>query len=217
MNFRELTQLPNLLSFVRIPLGIAVLPLLANDRMESAWLAVGLIVLAGISDGLDGYAARRLNKITELGIAFDPICDKIFAFVLVLGLILYRGFPIWLAGAVVARDLIILAGGLYLSRTVRSSLPSNLPGKYAFAALTVLIGSYVVRFIFGVTLLNWIVAVLLAVSLVSYSRVFFHILKQGQLPEIKYGTWGRWGRLVLICLFAVVYLYRLYTDILVKL
>ncbi len=214
MTLRDLTQLPNLLSLVRIPLGIATLPLLADENVSSTWLAVGLIVMAGLSDGLDGYLARRLNRVTELGIALDPICDKIFAFVLVAGLILYREFPLWLAAVVVARDLIIVGGGLYLSRSVRISLPSNLPGKYAFAALAVLLGSAVARFAFGVTLLTWIVVVLLAASLVSYSLVFAHVIKHKRPPEIRYGNVGRWVRLGLTCLFAAGYLYRLYTDVL---
>ena len=116
MDYRNLGRLPNLLSLSRVVLAPVIWYFLRLDTPGATATAAGLVILAGVTDGLDGYLARKMGGVTRLGIALDPIADKLFALLLVMGLILYRGFPIWLAAAVVARDAIILIGGLLLTR-----------------------------------------------------------------------------------------------------
>lgn len=100
-------NIPNLISLARILL----VPLLAIFLLEEKYhYALLVFIVAGISDGLDGFLARLLNQQTRLGAILDPIADKallVTAFVIlaVLGVI-----PAWLTVLVVSRDLIIIVG-----------------------------------------------------------------------------------------------------------
>jgi phosphatidylglycerophosphate synthase len=107
----------------------------------------------------------------------DPVADKIFAGLLVILLIYFREFPIWLAVMVLGRDLLIMiAGGLALKKR-DISVPSNLTGKYAFAFLSALLCSYVIKFEFGISVLTYITVGLLVLSIINYSMVYFRIVR----------------------------------------
>lgn len=182
VKFRELWQPANLMSLARIPLAFLVLHFLSQDGSTAMLIAVLLLIVAGITDALDGFLARRSGNVTALGIALDPLADKIFAGVVCVGLILYRDFPLWLAAAVIGRDLLILGFSQLLVRDREISLPSNLIGKWAFAWLATLLGAHVIRFEFSIALVTPLVAVLLLASAISYGRVFM-IVRSGRTPK----------------------------------
>lgn len=173
---KQLLEIPNLISLSRIFLVPFIGYYLAQNDNESTLVAFILILVAAFTDGLDGYLARKMNKISRLGVALDPVADKIFAGLLVVLLIYYRDFPIWLAAVVMGRDLLILiAGGLALKgRDI--SVPSNLTGKYAFATLAALLCCYIIRFELGITVLTYLTVGLLTLSIINYSLVYFRIL-----------------------------------------
>jgi len=214
MKLSELRQLPNLVSLSRI----ALIPLLgyylASDAPHAVAVCVGLISLAGITDGLDGILARRLGQITPLGIALDPIADKIFAGALVILLVIFRQFPIWLASVIVGRDLIILLAGLILLKDKEVVIPSNLTGKYTFAALVVLLLSYVMRFDFGIAVMTWIALVLIAVSVCGYARVFQRVRSGRPAPVFADKPVYRWLRIVVTVFISMAWLLRFATDVL---
>ena len=212
VNFRELLFLPNLLSLLRVGVALAVCYLLWLGGTVEAVVAIGLLVVAGVTDGLDGYLARRRNQVTKLGIALDPLCDKVFAVILIAGLIAFRSFPVWLAVMIVGRDLLILLGGLILSRGWNVSLSSNLTGKYTFAAIVVLLGSYIIRFDFGIRLLTPIVIVFLAASTVSYLGVFWSIQRNRVLEPFNDRTLFRVVRIIITVGISAVFLIKLYLD-----
>jgi len=214
VNPGELLQLPNLLSLSRVPLALAAGYFLWRDDGVSTLIAAVILTVAGITDGLDGYLARRRGQITRLGIALDPIADKIFAIILVVCLILFRGFPVWLAAVVVGRDLLIMLGGLFLIDKRDVTLPSNLTGKHAFAWLIVLLASYLTRFEFGIDLMTPLVVVLLIASTFAYARVFYYVRKGRPAPVFKDCPWTKITRVILVWLVSIVYLVRFYLDVL---
>src|SRR5262245_34801020 len=102
----SLVNVPNLLSFVRIPLAVAVFACI--DRQ--AWLtALVLFVLACITDWLDGWWARKYGPLTPVGRNLDPLADKI----LVCGAFIYlvrvdgAGIDPWMVTVVVVRELLV--------------------------------------------------------------------------------------------------------------
>ncbi len=101
--------IPNLISIIRL----ALVPYLVWTLLEErALLAFVLFVVVGVSDGVDGFIARRYNQHTELGAYLDPLADKalLMSMFVVLG---YLGhIPLWLVIAVLTRDVLILAGVL---------------------------------------------------------------------------------------------------------
>jgi cardiolipin synthase len=103
----SLRWLPNAISLFRIALIAPILVLIVDGRFE---LALILFFVAGFSDGVDGYLAKRFNWHTRLGALLDPIADKL----LVAGtfvILVYTGHvPLWLAAIVILRDVIIIGG-----------------------------------------------------------------------------------------------------------
>lgn len=121
----KVSQLPNLITVSRIALA-PVLILLLKDQQYAAALAVFLV--AGASDALDGWIAKRFKLVTRLGSILDPLADKILLVSSYVMLTVLDQLPFWLTLSVVFRDLLIVSG--YLAYTsmvgpVKMS-PSNL-------------------------------------------------------------------------------------------
>jgi cardiolipin synthase len=87
--------------------------LIATDRVHAAFW---LLVVAGMSDLLDGYIAKNFNARTELGAYLDPIADKTLLDGIYLALALAGWLPLWLALLVVARDVLIVLGVVLIQR-----------------------------------------------------------------------------------------------------
>jgi len=102
-----LHYVPNSLTFLRLllvfPLGALIL------RGEYSW-ALGVGLMAGLSDILDGYFARRLGALSRFGAALDPVADKILVTVTFVCLAIVELVPWYLAIAVITRDLVIVVG-----------------------------------------------------------------------------------------------------------
>ena len=100
-------HIPNLISILRILLVVPTA--LALWRHEYV-LALVLMSIAGISDAVDGWLARRFNWMSDLGRALDPIADKLLVSVMIVVFLLQSLLPLWVAAIVVTRDAIILLG-----------------------------------------------------------------------------------------------------------
>ena len=109
----KLNQIPNVISVIRILLVAPVVYYLVNQQYEMAWW---LFVIAGISDGVDGFLARHFHWQTELGATLDPIGDKLLMVFSYLTLGWMAQLPAWLVALVIARDVIIVVGTLIYRR-----------------------------------------------------------------------------------------------------
>jgi cardiolipin synthase len=107
MQFFRLANLPNAICFVRILLVVPIMLFLVRGQYESALL---LIVIAGLSDGLDGFLARRFGWTSRFGGLLDPLADKLL-FVAVFAALCWNGLvPLWLFAVVIGRDIVIVSG-----------------------------------------------------------------------------------------------------------
>ena len=101
------------------------------------WCAVGVFVIAAVSDGLDGWIARRFNQRSALGVVLDPIADKGLLLTAIITLSLYPwtvGLPLWFPVLVIARDIVILVGcGLLKFFTGHIEVRPSMLGKVATA------------------------------------------------------------------------------------
>ncbi len=112
----SLSWLPNAISIMRIALILPILILFVND--EFGW-ALGLFVVAGLSDGVDGYLAKNYGWQTRLGGFLDPAGDKLLV-AWSFGTLAYLGhIPVWLAVIVILRDVVIVAGSFMYHYLVR--------------------------------------------------------------------------------------------------
>lgn len=177
MPISELLLIPNLISLSRVALTPLLGYLLWRNDPQSTAICLLLLVVAGITDALDGYYARKLNLRSELGLILDPLADKIFAAVLVVELILFRDFPVWLATAIIGRDVLFAIAGAVLIGKRKVPLASNLTGKYAFFSVVVLIGFSVLSFETGVRIVAGFTLVLLLLSMIFYFRSMLQILR----------------------------------------
>lgn len=112
-----LRHLPNLISALRI---VLVAPLLATILLERYELALAIAVVAGVSDGVDGFLARHYHWQSRLGSILDPVADKL----MLVGCMLVLGWlheaPRWLVLLVVGRDAVIACGALAWHRVLRN-------------------------------------------------------------------------------------------------
>src|ERR1700692_34788 len=114
MSSRIIT-LPNLLTIIRMALIPVFVSLLFYQRFL---LALGVVVIAGITDGLDGRLARRFHQQSPLGRILDPIADKMMLVTSFVVLSMRSVFPqplpahlpvpFWVTVAVISRDVFIL-------------------------------------------------------------------------------------------------------------
>ncbi len=174
----------NVLSLARILLLVPISLLLLQNDPSKHWFLLALIIVAAMTDIIDGILARRLNQVTEFGKVIDPLADKTGIAVVAFILLLQHKIPLWFFIAVFLRDALILLGGLYLQRKKSTTLPSNTTGKWAVAVMTV----YLILSFLNIENLNEITTILLVLStllLVSsfafYLRRFFAVLEVKKL------------------------------------
>lgn len=113
-----LHHLPNLITLSRI---VAIVPICWLLWQDDYVLAFVCLVLAGLSDGLDGFLARRYGWFTRLGAMLDPLADKLFIVSLMVLFALKGDLPMWLMWLVIGRDVLIVSGAL-LYRLVTGAL-----------------------------------------------------------------------------------------------
>ena len=102
-------HLPNALTVLRMVLVVPLAWMIRETRYDEA---VVVAAVAGLTDALDGFLAKRLGWQSWLGGVLDPIADKLLLIAAFLWLAFAGDVPAWLAALVVARDLVIVAGAI---------------------------------------------------------------------------------------------------------
>jgi cardiolipin synthase len=123
---------PNALSLARL-LGVPLflwLILIGQD-----WWALGVLVLAGTTDWLDGKLARMLDQTSRLGTVLDPMADRLYIFATLVGLTIRGVVPVWLAAVLVLREVLLALTIPVLSRHGYGFLQVSFAGKAATANL----------------------------------------------------------------------------------
>ncbi len=117
----------NAISVSRILVSIPIVYLHYNNGQQITPLITALVLYGILSDYLDGYVARRRDEISEWGKILDPIADKFCAFLLFFYAVYIQIIPLWFFILEIARDVIIMAGSLYIQQ---------LRGKVAMAVMS---------------------------------------------------------------------------------
>ena len=99
--------LPNRISVLRILLIPVIIVLITFQKDGYLFAASILFIIAGITDGLDGWLARRLSMTTKLGLYLDPIADKLLVSSVLITLSYYRLVPLWVTILLVCREFLI--------------------------------------------------------------------------------------------------------------
>lgn len=111
MTLLKIQGVPNLITWARLAAVPVLVWLMLVDRMaETFWL----FVVAGVSDAVDGYLAKRFNAESVFGSYLDPFTDKIMLISVYLLLARAEALPIWLVVLIIVRDAALLAGSFML-------------------------------------------------------------------------------------------------------
>jgi cardiolipin synthase len=164
--------IPNLITILRLLL----VPLVVLMINEAQWAAAfALFALAGISDAVDGFIARRFDMRTEFGAYIDPLADKALLVSIYITLSVVGVLPSWIAIVVVSRDLMILAA-ILVSRLMERPMEIrplyvsklNTAAQIAFAGLVLAAMAFGSDSGWVLWFGMWLVAALTVISGVSY-------------------------------------------------
>jgi CDP-diacylglycerol--glycerol-3-phosphate 3-phosphatidyltransferase len=178
------TTIPNLLSISRLFLLPPILLLLQSRQPIPA---LGLMLISWLTDALDGYFARKLNQVTNLGRILDHLVDKIWVGAVLVMLAATRGLPRYIAAAVIGRDLLIAAGSLVIMNRRRHIVQSNIIGKATGTSFAILMLLYMIDNGFPwlkvpkVAAL-WTVTGLIGVSFVNYVVFYIRFMRGRKAP-----------------------------------
>jgi cardiolipin synthase len=128
----QLRTVPNLLSLLRLLLVPVFLVLIVTGH--PIW-AFTVLVVASITDYLDGYFARKLGQVTRLGALLDPAADRLYIFATLIGLAVTGSIPSWLPVVVIARDVVLAFTIPVLASRNYGPLPVHFFGKAGTFAL----------------------------------------------------------------------------------
>lgn len=159
----------NILSILRGAMGFPIALLLSREQMVFATI---LIILAIISDTLDGMIARRTNQVTNLGKALDPIADKMCILTVLLFLIIEGKIPIQFLLFIGIRDLAIAIMSVYLMNVKDMVVGAVFTGKVSIIFIT----ATILTFIYNLTAyqqpLLYATYVALVISFLQYFIIF---------------------------------------------
>lgn len=128
----QVWTIPNVLSMLRLLLVPVFLILVVRGAYVAALI---VLVVASLSDLLDGYLARRFDQVTRLGQLLDPAADRLYIFAALVGLAANGLVPWWIVFVIVARDVMLLVLGVVLANHGYGPLPVHQLGKAATFAL----------------------------------------------------------------------------------
>ncbi|MCB1521472.1 MAG: CDP-alcohol phosphatidyltransferase family protein [Hyphomicrobiaceae bacterium] len=169
-------SIPNLITLGRVILVPIVFWLLLTGEMKAAFI---FFVVAGISDGVDGYLAKRFGWTTELGAYLDPLADKLLLVCIYIALGVAGELPSWLVIAVVTRDVLIVMG-VVLAWVLGNPVvihpllvsKTNTVAQIVLAALVMADDGFDLGLDGVRDVLIWITAALIIASLAAYLRAW---------------------------------------------
>ena len=174
----NLSQVPNVITVLRVLLVLPVVLALLNEQYGVALILFGV---AGASDGLDGYIAKRYDCTSRFGSILDPLADKLLLVSTYLSLAWLELLPWWLVSVVLVRDLLIVVGGFAYHRLIGEydMSPSYISKLNTVAQI--LLGFVVVLSVSLLPLSEWVID----------SMIYF-VLVTTLLSGVDYvWTWGR--------------------------
>ncbi len=165
-------NIPNLLTLARILLVPVVVWAIAQGQMS---IALAAFVVAGITDAVDGYIAKRFDQQTELGAYLDPLADKTLIVSIYVSLAIFGFIPPWVAILVVSRDIMIV-GAVVLSTLIERPLTiqplmvskANTVAQIVFAALVLASKGLKIDLDWAIFIAMWSVAALTLASAAAY-------------------------------------------------
>ena len=163
--------IPNLLTIIRIAL---VYPILNNIYLGNFEISIIYFIVASVTDGLDGFIARKMNWQTELGTLLDPVADKILLSGSIFILWLNQYIPFYIFVIFFSRDVAILIGAAIRMTVIESDTPTpNFLGKLTTTLQIIYIAiiflKEIIELDFGLFSLDVFIILVTILSLIVYA------------------------------------------------
>lgn len=129
----------NILSLLRIFLVIPIVFLLLSDRLVDMYYAIIVMIVAALTDSLDGMLARKFQNVTEFGKIIDPLADKVAITIVMFVVVQQEKIPLWFFLAAAVRDVLIFLGGVYVKQLKGIVLESNVVGKWTVTIIAIFV------------------------------------------------------------------------------
>ena len=176
-------NLPNKITLLRVILIPAFLVVYLVDPLPdilNMWLALVLFVTAAITDAVDGYLARKLGLVTNIGKLMDPLADKLLVCGALVALVYTGAVPVWAVIIIISREFYI-SGLRQLALEQKVVLAATASGKVKVAAQLTLIIYILVPPPFTILVIPQIITALVVIAtLVSvYSAVDYTLKNMG--------------------------------------
>jgi len=116
------------LTIARVLLVAPVVVFTLKRTDASSWIAFSAFAVAALTDGFDGFLARRMQLVSPAGQLWDPLADKFLVLVSMLALVVVGRFPAWAAAVILVREAAVTALRLAAERR-RRGFPASRAGK----------------------------------------------------------------------------------------
>lgn len=181
--------LANQISLARLGTVPIVIWLITQYDGTAEWpriAALTVFLLSAVSDGIDGYVARRFNQQSRLGMVLDPLADKLLINITFVFLVVNSGLatpvPAWIPVVILSRDATIVLGAYLINEyytpvKARPDILGKVTTWFQMAAITAVLMQLNERFVMGLLYTT------VAVTLLSFADYFYAGLKQSDIDE----------------------------------
>ena len=168
-------NIPNLITLGRILLVPVIVWAITSGQMAIAFV---LFFIAGLSDAVDGFLAKRFNMQSEIGALLDPLADKCLLVSIYVALGITADIPRWLVILVVSRDIIIV-GAVIVSWLLDRPIPMKplMVSKLNTVAQVVYAGLVLMALGFGFVIWPFDIILMAVVALLTLSSVAFYLVE----------------------------------------
>jgi cardiolipin synthase len=190
----SLRWVPDALTIARVFASPLLAWLLLRHQFR---LGLLLVALAGVTDWLDGFSARKLDVTGKFGVILDPLADKTLLVTLFVSLGVLRLVPIWILALVIGRDLVIVFGSILLRifRNRRKFIPTILGKISTFFQIVFVLLVLIDAAVPSYAWLSWLemtalalTAVFTSISGLDYVQKGIIMTRQPAVPDEEYVT-----------------------------
>lgn len=164
-------NIPNLLTLIRFLLIPVFCIIYFSGIKYSFIISMSIFFMAGITDFLDGYIARKNNLVTDIGTVLDPLADKLMTLIVLFCLAYSKIIPYWIFTLFLIKELVMVSGGVNLYKC-KKILPANYYGKAATILFYISIGILILNKTIG----TYLLCITLLAALYAFINYFKHFL-----------------------------------------
>ncbi|HZK01627.1 MAG TPA: CDP-diacylglycerol--glycerol-3-phosphate 3-phosphatidyltransferase [Anaerovoracaceae bacterium] len=170
-------NLPNIITALRFALIPVFVKVFFSSMEESLLYSILIFLLAGVTDVLDGYIARKYDIVTKWGQAMDPLADKLMQLSVLVCFTIKRFIPPWVIAIYGIKELLMIFGGIFLyTKKNKMVLPANSYGKIATVVFYISILAVAFNFIYAKFLV--VTAILFALhAFIQYAIIGIKYIK----------------------------------------